>query len=71
MSEINTTDILMKEWHKRICETDAAWETFCKFPTDGTWSIYTEALEAEQMAEERYTKEKSQVTAQDFIVKTY
>jgi hypothetical protein len=34
----------------RVCERDAEWKNYCKFPTDETWKRYAEAAEAEKAA---------------------
>lgn len=35
-----------------VCDKDACWKNYCKFPTDQTWAIYTEACANEQAAEQ-------------------
>ena len=42
------------ELGKLYCETDAAWEAFCRCPSDATWALYVEAKDAED-AESRLT----------------
>lgn len=32
------------------CETDAAWEEFCKYPSDQFWELYVKAKQAEDEA---------------------
>lgn len=34
---------------KLYCETDAAWDSFCRFPSDSTWELYVEAKNAEYL----------------------
>jgi hypothetical protein len=31
------------EYWKAVCERDALWEAFCKFPSDSNWDLYAEA----------------------------
>lgn len=38
------------ELGKLYCETDAAWEAFCRFPSDSTWALYVDAKAAEDAA---------------------
>ena len=45
----------MADMGKFYCETDAAWEAFCRCPSDSTWERYVEAKSAED-AEQQQAK---------------
>ena len=37
--------------NRLICETDAAWDSFCAHPSDATWELYVMAKAAEDAAQ--------------------
>lgn len=53
----------MRYLGKFYCETDAAWETFCRFPNDETWKLCVAAKKAEDEAVRQHEMEKAEIGA--------
>lgn len=48
-----TTDQLQNEYEKAICERDAAWDSYCRYPNDETWEYFSEMDRYEKVLKQR------------------